>query len=213
MLASQSDLCSNFAACPACQARIARAAEACSPSPQSPVPSPSLRLVTFDRAREEIVDGDVLLWRPTSLLGRLIAWATRSTYSHASMATWLCDDVAALEMLQWRGGCASNLKKQGDRWPGSCDVFRPRYPSGDARYAVDQMFLLVQQDYGWLDFAYIVGHRYLRLPLLPMADTRDPEQPRVCSAAVAWAIRTGAGLRIRLRMVRGHRLGRCGVSF
>ena len=150
------------------------------------------RLVKFDQAREEIQDGDILLWRPTSLLGRLIARGTGSVYSHASMAAGLCDGLANLEMLQWRGGCVSNLAKQVQRWPGSCDVFRPR-PSYDVRHAVDQMFRLVQQDYGWLDFAYIVGYRYLRLPLLPLADTHDPEQPRVCSAAVAWAIRTGGG--------------------
>ncbi len=189
-------LCSNFAACPACQARIARAGtrDQITADGVCGVPAGS-RLVKFDQAREEIQDGDILLWRPTSLLGRLIARGTGSVYSHASMAAGLCDGLANLEMLQWRGGCVSNLAKQVQRWPGSCDVFRPR-PSYDARHAVDQMFRLVQQDYGWADFVFILGYRYLRLPLPCRRDTYDPEQPRVCSAAVAWAIRTGAGLRV-----------------
>ena len=193
MLASQSDLCSNFAACPACQARIARAAEACSPSPQSPVPSPSLRLVTFDRAREEIVDGDVLLWRPTSLLGRLIAWATRSTYSHASMATWLCDDVAALEMLQWRGGCASNLKSRATAGRAVATSFGPatRAAMRGTRWIRCSAWSS-RITAGWISpISWATATCGCRC--LPMADTRDPEQPRVCSAAVAWAIRTGAG--------------------
>ena len=152
------------------------------------------RLVRFAEAAEEILGGDILLWRPTSLLGRAIARGTHSVYSHASMAAWFCGLLANLEMVQWAGGRVANLEKQVKRWPGSCDVLRVPMIA-QPQYVVSQMFRLVQQDYGWEDYAYIVASRYLRLPLAVWADTRDPEQPRVCSAAVAWAIRTCAGLR------------------
>jgi hypothetical protein len=173
---------------------ILPAAASC-PIPDSRPPRAGSRSVRFAQARCEIRDGDVLLWRPTSLCGRAIAAATGSIYSHASLAAWFCDSLANLEMVQWAGGRAANLEKQVQRWPGCCDVYRvPVIP--EPRWVVRQMFRLVQQDYGWQDFLYIVGSRYLRLPLLAVENTRDPEQPRVCSAAVAWAIRTGAGLRV-----------------
>jgi hypothetical protein len=157
------------------------------------------RPLGVDRAGLEIRDGDILLWRPTSLVGRIIAQGTGSIYSHASMAGWWNSALMNVEMLQFRGGQAACLKKQVRRWPGCCDVYRPRSPLYAGEDALYQMKRLISQPYGWQDFAFIVAHRYLRLPLVDPADSMDPAKPRVCSAAVAWAVRTGCGLRVDQR--------------
>jgi hypothetical protein len=192
MLASQSDLCSNFANCPVCQERIARMAAEGPGQHTADARMPRSRRVRFQDAKEEIVDGDVLLWRPTSLLGRGIAWGTGSIRSHASMAGWWYDTLENVEMLQFAGGRVADLQHEVTRWPGSCDVYRP-LPPYNGFGALQQMKRLISQDYGWLDFLYIVLHRYLRLPTIPLRNSDDPEEPRVCSAADAWAVRTGGG--------------------
>jgi hypothetical protein len=200
MLASQSDLCSNFADCPVCQDRIARAGGSVQCSVFS-VQTGGRRLVGFARAKQEIEDGDVLLWRPTNALGLAIAAVTGSQYSHAAMAAWLperrCIDgqsvrgnLMSLEMLPFRGGRMGNLEKQVRRWPGRCDVYRPR-GSYNNHEAMAQMIRLVQQDYGWIDYGCVVLHRYLGLPTVDLENSDDPEVPRDCSAGVAWACRTG----------------------
>jgi hypothetical protein len=156
------------------------------------------RLVPYREAVLEIRDGDILLWRATSLVGRAIARRTKSKYSHAAMARFMRGRLWTIEMLQWYGGRADHLESQVRRWPGACDVFRP-YPIYNGDCAAWEMDRLVGQDYGWADFAYITFHR-LGLDPRHIPNSDEPEQPRVCSAGVAWAARTGGR-----RIVRGDR--------
>ncbi len=44
--------------------------------------------MTYDEARREIRDADLLLFRRRSLAAKLIAVAGRSQYVHAAMAGW-----------------------------------------------------------------------------------------------------------------------------
>ena len=158
--------------------------------PAAAPPIAGSRQVRFADATSEILDGDVLLWRPTLLLGRLIAWKTGSIYSHASMAVWQRGSLMNVEMVQWAGGRQLRLQPQVLRWPGSCNVYRPR-PPYDKEAACAKMVELCGQEYGWRDFAAIVAHRYLRMPVVGLKNTLDADEPRVCSASDAWAIRAG----------------------
>lgn len=149
--------------------------------------------LAYPQARRYIHNGDVLLWRPSSLLGRLICLGTRARYSHASLAGWWGDVLLNIEMVQWQGGQIVRLSQQVARWPGLCDVFRPqRQYSG--RGAVERMVKLVGQRYGWADFWHLFVRRYSPIPHAALPNSDDPDQPRVCSAAVAWALRTGGCL-------------------
>jgi len=73
---------------------------------------------SYARLREEIRDGDWLLWRPTTLAGHLICWATGEKYSHASMAVWIGKRLYNAEMIQWHGGRRRPLSYQiAIPWP------------------------------------------------------------------------------------------------
>ena len=65
---------------------------------------------------------------------------------------------------------------------------------------LEQMLWLCGQHYGWDDFARIACHKLLpRLALPPARNSLDPDQPRVCSAAVCFAARSGGGLEMLQR--------------
>lgn len=149
----------------------------------------------YEQFRDEIRDGDLLLWRPTSLLGRAICLATWADYSHASMAAWNDNGrLYNLEMVQWQGGRHVLLSHQLAKWPGSCEVWRPRSDFFDGHGAVKQMMWLLGQHYGWSDFARITTRLFFPRIVLPKAvDSDDPDVPRVCSAAYCFAARTGGG--------------------
>ena len=153
------------------------------------------RRVLYAAVRDEIRDGDWLLWRPCSWAGRLICWGSRQPYSHASLAGWSRDGrLRNVEMVQWHGGRTVLLSQQLRRWPGSCDVYRP-LPPYDGPGALEQMLWLCGQHYGWSDFARITCRKLLpRLALQPARNSLDPGQPRVCSASVCFAARTGGEL-------------------
>jgi hypothetical protein len=149
----------------------------------------------YESLRSLVRDGDLLLWKPVGLPGRIIAWGTRSCYSHASMAAWRHGRLWNLEMVQWRGGQHVHLSQQIARYPGSCAVWRPRNLAFDGVGAVHEMLWLMGQNYGWWDLARIAVRNVLPHCVLPQAvDSDDPEVPRVCSASYHWAARIGGGI-------------------
>lgn len=68
----------------------------------------------------------VVLFRPTSLIGRLIAWQTRNEYSHAAL---LFDDGTLYEALEFNG-----VRKVPDWQPGAelVDIFEVSVDSDQA---------------------------------------------------------------------------------
>lgn len=159
-------------------------------------------LIGYDAARERILDGDVLLWRPTSLMGRAIRFGSKQQYSHASMAGW-CRPAGNgarlrnIEMTQWYGGRSRPLSEQVALYPGKIDVWRPNDPY-DGAGAVKQMLWLCGQHYGWSDFAAMTVRIVLPNIALPTPiDCDDPDIARVCSPSVSYAARTGGGRKPR----------------
>lgn len=53
--------------------------------------------LAYKIARDNIDDGDVLLFQGTRLFSRLIRWVTRSRYSHSGLAVWWNDRLMVLE--------------------------------------------------------------------------------------------------------------------
>ena len=177
--------------------------------------------------RDLIHNGDFLLWRPTSWAGKLICWFTGQEYSHVSMAVWVLHDdkrdyLYNAEMIQFHGGRRERLSKQVARWPGACDVYRPknqhsdelidkdgkkyrkrvRYNGKDAAY---QMLFLMSRPYGWRDFFWIALNLVLDVTLpKKQEDSSDPDASRVCSAAVSYAARVGGG--IDVGAIVGHNM-------
>jgi hypothetical protein len=100
-----------------------------------------------------------------------------------------------VEMVQWAGGRRPYLSDQIRQFPGSCEVWRPRPIEYDGHGALVAMLWLVGQPYGWTDFARVaVRHVFPRIVLPKAVNSDCPDEPRVCSASVAWAIRVSNGI-------------------
>ncbi len=94
----------------------------------------------YQSVREEILDGDLLLWWPAGLFGQLICAASSSQHSHAGIAGWvtLPDGVrrlVSLETVEGQGGVVRQLSKLVKKYPGRIDVYRAnpgdRWPEFD----------------------------------------------------------------------------------
>ena len=77
------------------------------------------RCVLYDDAREQIAEGDLLLFRRRGL----ISIAGRGVHSHAAKAAWWDGDLFCVEIREWFGGRAVTLSSQVERYPGRIDVF------------------------------------------------------------------------------------------
>jgi len=152
----------------------------------------AIRPKEYGEVRGEIRDGDVLLWKPTTLAGRLICWGTGQPYSHASMAAW--DPAGRLrnvEMIQWRGGCYEPLSQHVERYPGRCEVWRPKRPLYNGQAAVVAMLWLLGRPYGWMDLLHIAAEKVMGIHHCRL-DSDSPDTLRFCSESIAYSLRVGA---------------------
>ena len=93
--------------------------------------------------QKDLQPGDVLLFRPRGILGRLVAWATGSEYCHATM--YLTGCVA--EMREFRGG---RILPLADHRSETIDVFRAGASTLEKIVAVQNMQKLVKERYSFL---------------------------------------------------------------
>ena len=150
--------------------------------------------IPYRKAREQINDGDLLLFRRKPwLFSRIIAAAGRSPYSHAAMAAWWHGRVICLETSQTTGGRAVLLSNLVNRAPGRIDVYRPvRVPAAWNRgQAVREMLAVTGRRYGWCALIWLAVSRLpvVRLFLSPQTDDTANGSLPFCSAAVARAYR------------------------
>jgi len=157
---------------------------------------PTVKLVSYRRARWRIGQGDLLLFRRRGL----IAAAGRGRHSHAAKAVWWDGDLFCVEIREWYGGRAVTLSSQVARYPGRIDVYAANWQNRWGEYdrdgAVRFLRRLAGCPYGWLNVA---AAGLLHLPgvrLLLRADVDDratTRRPPFCSQAVAMAERLGGG--------------------
>lgn len=82
-------------------------------------------------ARQYIKEGDVLLFRSTSLLGSIIAATGNGKYSHVGLASWVFDrfgnklHLECVEFREFKGGRAINLSTYINDGNTIIDVYRP----------------------------------------------------------------------------------------
>jgi hypothetical protein len=155
------------------------------------------KFVVYGECREEIRDGDLLLFRRRGL----ISAAGRGEHSHAAKAAWWEDDLFCLEVRQWYGGRAVTLSSQVQRYPGWIEVFEinpeERWPQYDRRGAVRFMRRLAGCGYGYRGVAIAA---LLHLPVVRMLvhpnvdDSARDRRPPFCSHACAMADRLGGGV-------------------
>ena len=152
--------------------------------------------VCYSTARSKIRDGDLLLSRPRrGRIGRLIAKAGRSEYSHAAMAAWWNGRLMCLETLQGRGGRAVLLSNLVRECPGQIDVYAVGATGEpfDRAAAVEAMIEITGRPYGWwsLLLVALVHLPVVRLLVRPNTDDTANGSLPFCSQAFAKACRAG----------------------
>ena len=124
--------------------------------------------------------GDVLLFRPATWLGRLVAWATGSEYCHAAMFLTGC----VAEMREFRGG---RILPLFDYETETIDVFRAVDSStAEQIAAVQKMQKLVKERYSFLHG--IAAFLLRRLPQVMRSGECDHHGYH-CSQAISKAYR------------------------
>ncbi len=66
---------------------------------QTPLNQGQLVAKQYDDVRNQIKNGDVLMYRGRSLVSKLIRWFTKSRYSHAGLAVWWNDRLMVMEAV------------------------------------------------------------------------------------------------------------------
>jgi hypothetical protein len=155
------------------------------------------RYAPFADAKNQISNGDLLLFRRRSL----ISIAGRGTHSHAAKAAWWDGDLFCLEVREWHGGRAVTLESQVKRFPTRIDVYHTnpsnRWPEYDRTRSTTMMRRLAGCDYG---YAGVVAAAMLHLPFIRMAvraateDDAIDRRPPFCSQACAMTDRLAGGV-------------------
>lgn len=165
------------------------------------------KLVEYSKARRQIRDGDLLLWRPTSVWGWLIARLSGSEHCHAAKAARVSVSatrsvLVSIETAEGKGGTAQPLSEQVERYPGKIDVYETN-PDGiwqhyDRAASVEWSWRHVPgRPYGmrsllWLACSYVIG---LRVFVRPDADDEsNGTKPPHCSGACSMADRIAGGV-------------------
>jgi hypothetical protein len=78
----------------------------------------------YCHVREQILDGDVLLFQGTALLSRFIRWGSKSAYSHAGLALWWGERLMVIQAAN-RGVEVLPASTAVDQYSGQVDWFQP----------------------------------------------------------------------------------------
>lgn len=78
--------------------------------------------MSYESVRQQIQDGDVLLYRGRSLPSRIIQWVTGSPYSHAGIAAWWNQRLMVLEAIG-RGVLVTPLSANVRHYRGNVEWF------------------------------------------------------------------------------------------
>lgn len=88
-------------------------------------------LVKYSAAKHLIKEGDILLFRGTGIISRMVKIAGGGLYSHVGIASKYLDKtdheykIECLEFREWIGSRAVSLEMYVHNKPAVIDVFRP----------------------------------------------------------------------------------------
>lgn len=145
-----------------------------------------------------IQDADLLLFRGTGTISKLISAAGRSPYTHAGLAVWIHGLLFCVEVREFYGGRAVMLASQVEKLPGRIDVFETnpnnRWTEFDKFDACYRMLKMAGSPYGyWSVLRATIPHLpFIRLKVKPVIDDeQESVGPPFCSQAIAIACRFG----------------------
>ena len=167
-------------------------------------------LVKFEKAKDILQEGDILLFRGSGLISFLIQRYTGGLHSHVALAsknkdTWMC-----VEFREFKGGRSVSLHSQVKDNPTNIDVFRPvnsvsyqemiydgtiknvdkNYTPEVAAAMTGDVIKWTGQPYGWKNI-FQMFMRFIPGARIFKQDTNDDDvtKAKVCSTAVTVALR------------------------
>ena len=80
------------------------------------------RILRYEEIRDQIKNGDVLMYKGRGLISSIIRWATRSPYSHAGIAARWNERLMVLE-AKGRGVVATSFSRNIKEYRGDVEWF------------------------------------------------------------------------------------------
>ena len=159
------------------------------PSNGSPRPAGESRSqLPYPEARKLIQTGDVLLFRGTSAVSRIIRWGSRSSYSHAGLAAWWGDRLIVFQAVG-HGAQVVPVSSAVDAYDGQVDWFTPRPGvTVDPEQLITHAVTMLGRAYafnGVLDLMWRMALRRFR----GLRDARDDPKELFCSQYVSYCYR------------------------
>ena len=161
-----------------------------------------LNIIPYSQARNEILDGDALLFRrhPASPSERILAHAGGGVHYHVAMAGWWHRRLLCLEQVPRYGGRNPKLSDRVAECPGRIDVYGLRSKIAlrilqNGHNPVSFMLDSLGSPYGWWTIARL---SLFHLPIVrwfvpTQTDDWAAPWPLVCSTRMALAYRLAGG--------------------
>ena len=127
---------------------------------------PIERTIRYAQYQSLAFDCDLLLWRPRSWYGHIIARATDGPYSHISAVLHWEGSLWQVGYEESKGGYGSPLQVAVQRWPGCIDVLRVTVEF-DKKIVSESLRTRLGWDYKW---SYIRTMAMLHAPFVRWVD-------------------------------------------
>ena len=107
-----------------------------------------IKFAAYNQYREEMRDGDILLFKGSSFLSRVIQWKTKSAYSHAGLVIWWNGRLMVLEAVG-KGVRATPISYNLKKYAGGIDYYRSvdYIPTDNRKQMVDFAQLQLGKEY------------------------------------------------------------------
>ncbi len=106
----------------------------------------------YNKLRQELKTGDIVLFHRKSLLANIIQWADNSYYNHASIVYWLGDRLFTVDA--WDNGTEIvPLSRRIKQYDDFCIVRKNNITPQELRFACSNLISRIEKDepYGWLE--------------------------------------------------------------
>ena len=144
---------------------------------------------------DDIQNGDILMFYPSGILGKLVAFITGSQYCHCGIVEHVDDGFFLKDFLTFGGYRYMRVEEAVVKWGVNPDVFRLiDHDTVDVHAAVAAMKSLQSaKSYGWYHAIWIGLLKWTPKWMFQYECNWKYHAPH-CSEAVNWSFRTGAGI-------------------
>jgi hypothetical protein len=156
--------------------------------------------IFYGRYRGEFKDADIVMFKGTGLVSRIIKWRTKSVYSHAGVVAWWNERLIVLEAVG-KGVVARPISYALHHYKGGFDYYRLKAEYPVTANKRKQMVVFAQRQLGKEYATWEVVKFFFRLLFnLKMTKRDSPKPPGkfFCSQYVSAIYREG-GLDLEMK--------------